>query len=72
MCNSSLAFRTDTLNYWSLWQKWGPCSKKCGYGVKRRKRVCIGSKNGGCRGTEMEEKKCDKDSDGEGKDGDCD
>jgi len=51
---------------WSTWQSWSPCSTTCGKGVKSRKRLCIGSNNGGCSGPEMEKVECGKKGDGEG------
>ena len=59
-----MIFVTETIaSYWSSWQSWSPCSKTCGKRVKRRKRVCIGSNHGGCRGPKMEKVECGKGGD---------
>ena len=48
---------------WSFWSPFGPCSKSCGIGIKRRTRTCTSPipQYGGndCKGIFEEEKKCD-------------
>jgi len=40
---------------WTDWSDWGPCSKTCEMGIKRRTRFCL---NGKCVGEDMEEMPC--------------
>ena len=50
--------------FWSIWSPWGPCSKSCGKGEKRRSRGCNRPLNRGksCVGEMFERVPCNKQS----------
>ena len=53
---------------WTQWGKWSECSKTCGGGEQKRKRVCevpklrfsFDRKHSICPGDDMEKRKCNK------------
>ena len=53
---------------WTQWGKWSECSKTCGGGEQKRKRVCevpklrfsFDRKHSVCPGDDMEKRKCNK------------
>ena len=56
-CRSVYQNQSPVGTGWSEWSPWGPCSRSCGAGVRRRRREC-GSVTGRCVGHSAEVKLC--------------
>ena len=47
---------------WSAWEPQEECSKSCGNGKQKMKRICINGRSGddGCKGPQMKYKNCNE------------